>query len=115
MGKWFQNVWEYASRFWRPKYRLEVSEEEPDTYKSRTVYLLGGKESAWAATFECPCGCDAKVWLNLLPAPGRPRWEVERNKRGRFSITPSIWRLDGCRSHFFLRESRIVWCPTMRA
>lgn len=76
----------------------------------RTVYLLGEGDSVWAATFECPCGCRASVWLNLLRDKNRPRWEIIRHRAGGFSIAPSVWRVNGCRSHFILRRSRIVWC-----
>ncbi|MFX8036043.1 DUF6527 family protein [Acinetobacter baumannii] len=26
------------------------------------------------------------------------------------TLSPSIWRSKGCRSHFFVREGLIVWC-----
>lgn len=114
MRSWITRAWEFVSRVWRPRYRLEVSQEEPNFYASRTIYLLGEGASTWAATFECPCGCGGAVWLNLLRGPNRPRWEIIWHRSGDFSIAPSVWRVGGCRSHFIVRHSRIISCHSGR-
>ncbi|MGD9420073.1 MAG: DUF6527 family protein [Verrucomicrobiota bacterium JB025] len=58
----------------------------------------------------CPCGCGCLIHLNLLFDLSRPRWDVRQEADGSATITPSIWRNNGCRSHFVLRHGRIRWC-----
>jgi len=43
---------------------------------------------------KCPCGCGEIITGQLFPCES-PRWKVIGN-----SMTPSINRLTGCRSHF---------------
>jgi len=59
--------------------------------------------------FKCPCGCDTTIFLNLL-FDAKPRWKYYITKKGNISISPSVWRKVGCKSHFYIRESRISWC-----
>ena len=46
------------------------------------------------AELRCPCGCGDLITLNIYPYL-KPTWKVTRN-----SITPSINRKVGCKSHF---------------
>jgi hypothetical protein len=57
----------------------------------------------------CPCGCKEVINLNLLKTV-RPRWSVKEHPDRTVTLTPSVWRQKGCRSHFFLRRGRIEWC-----
>jgi hypothetical protein len=95
---------------WR--WRAEGRAEEPDALLPRVVYLIGEQE-VWAAVFLCPCGCRKPVWLNLLKGH-RPRWSVSVTAKGVPTVSPSINRRVGCRSHFFLRAGKIVWCRRRR-
>ena len=58
------------------------------------------------AVFTCPCGCGELVSVNLDPRVGRA-WRI-RLKGEAVSLSPSVWRTDGCRSHFIL-WSNTVW------
>jgi hypothetical protein len=40
----------------------------------------------------------------------KPRWRLLVDRHGHPSLKPSIWRETGCRSHFWLKHGRIVWC-----
>ncbi|WP_236819161.1 DUF6527 family protein [Alicyclobacillus ferrooxydans] len=57
----------------------------------------------------CPCGCGEVLHMSLHP-DGRPRWELTRHPDGTVSLSPSVWRKVGCRSHFFLERGRVRWC-----
>ncbi|MGE0288414.1 MAG: DUF6527 family protein [Bradyrhizobium sp.] len=57
----------------------------------------------------CPCGCGEVIELNLLQQ-ARPCWNAQEHQNGTVSVTPSVWRRKGCRSHFWLRRGRIDWC-----
>jgi Family of unknown function (DUF6527) len=100
---------------WRGRrIRCERVEDLPDTLKPETLYVAGEEPYAWAAAMLCPCGCGDVIQLNLLKQ-ARPCWTVRRHRDGTMSVIPSVWRTKGCRSHFFVRQSRIQWCTTAEA
>ncbi len=111
---WLWNLWGRFRRWIRraPAPLQTVSIEElPDELDAKTVYLVGEGPYLWFAAMICPCGCGATLHMSLLP-DGHPRWEIIRHKNGTISLHPSVWRTQGCRSHFFLREGRIIWCSS---
>jgi len=92
-------------------YSVRSVEEVPDQLDPGTVYLIGEGQHTWFAVLQCPCGCNEILQLSLLPE-GRPRWTVTHHADGTISLSPSIWRQVGCRSHFWLRRGYVEWCPT---
>jgi hypothetical protein len=38
-----------------------------------------------------------------------PSWIACGATGDRASLHPSIWRIRGCRSHFFIKDGRIIW------
>ena len=92
-----------------PRIRYERVEEFPDLLKPATLYIAGEEPHMWAAALLCPCGCGDVIHLNLLEQ-ANPYWSVRRHRDGSVSLMPSVWRTKGCRSHFFIRNSRIDWC-----
>lgn len=58
----------------------------------------------------CPCGCDARTEL-LLAAGPETYWSLVQGPHGT-SLSPSVWRTSGCRSHYFVRNSAIIWCDS---
>jgi hypothetical protein len=40
----------------------------------------------------------------------KPRWDIFVDQNGRPTLKPSVWLRVGCRSHFWLRKGRVVWC-----
>lgn len=57
--------------------------------------------------FACPDGCGERLTINLDPQAGRA-WTLFRNKRG-LTLFPSVWRDNGCRSHFILWDDVLLW------
>jgi hypothetical protein len=58
----------------------------------------------------CPDGCGDTLTINLDERAG-PAWRLYSDRRG-ISLFPSVWRDNGCRSHFIVWQSRIYWCDT---
>jgi hypothetical protein len=48
------------------------------------------------------------IQLNLLP-DAEPLWSLTKHRDGTVTLSPSIWRQKGCRSHFFIRKGQIEW------
>jgi hypothetical protein len=121
--RWFALVWRFVfgilstparwiEKRWPPRrqpYRYEQVEEFPDSLKAHRLYVAGEMGYLWAAAMLCPCGCGDVIELNLLKK-ARPCWSVHNHSDGSVSLMPSIWRREGCRSHFFLRHGQIEWC-----
>jgi hypothetical protein len=84
-------------------------DDVPDSLRRRAIYIAGSPGHYWSVSMLCPCGCGDLIQLNLLPQV-RPCWQVEAHKDGTVTIAPSIWRQQGCRSHFFVRNGHIQWC-----
>ena len=80
----------------------------PSSLKPKVLYVVTEDGIAWQAALICPCGCGDRLDLNLLPDE-RPCWRVGIGSDEIASLQPSVWRTEGCRSHFFLREGHIVW------
>lgn len=90
-------------------YGAVTVEELPDELDARTLYVVGEKGYVWFAAMLCPCGCGSTLHLNMLP-DSRPRWKLTEHRDGTPSLHPSVWRVKGCGSHFFLRRGLIDWC-----
>lgn len=56
----------------------------------------------------CPDGCGEVLSINLDPRSG-PAWRLYQ-KRGVWSLFPSIDKAAGCLSHFILWRGRVLWC-----
>ena len=88
-------------------YVTEVK-ELPSPLHSRTVYIvIEGKQKIHAALI-CPCGCRSTILLNLLK-DSYPYWKISKGNIQGLTISPSIWKTSGCKSHFFIRRGKIIW------
>jgi hypothetical protein len=99
-----------ALRPWIYRDRLHsvATDELPDSLAKHRLYLIGNGVP-WAGALLCPCGCGEVIQLSLLPDDS-PSWTVSFDRDGFPTLSPSVWRTKGCRSHFFLRHGRIAWC-----
>ena len=101
----------FSNLFWpssRPQqYKAVTTPDKPRRLAPTAVYIVGDKRP-WLLLMVCPCGCGATIQLNLLPED-RPCWQLTTHVDGTISAHPSIWRTEGCRSHFFLRRGSIKW------
>ena len=63
----------------------------------------------WSVGMRCPCGCGQRLEMLLLKEV-KPRWDVSMDSRGHVSLHPSVWLREGCKSHFWARSGKIIWC-----
>lgn len=107
--KWLKDA--FMSFFSHEKrYKLISLEDLPENnnFKREVVYWIGENQNKWSAAFMCPCGCKEIIYLNLLPK-GSPCWKIIVKSNRDFSISPSINRNKGCKSHFFINDNKVVW------
>lgn len=101
--RWFQKL------FGRERlYKYQFVDDVPDRMRSGTVYLVGNQGYYWQTVMICPCGCQQILYMNLIDDYD-PYWKF--NIQGKtISLSPSVNRLVGCKSHFFLKNGKIEWC-----
>ncbi len=83
------------------------TDDIPEVCKKKVIDIIG-KEKSWLLTFLCPCGCSKIIMLNLLQEE-KPNWSYSINKK-RISIYPSVNRVTGCKSHFWIKNGQVLWC-----
>jgi hypothetical protein len=101
------SLWAFLRREDLP-FATENVADFPEDPKPCVVYLVGERYRPWAAALLCPCGCGELIQLSILPR-GSPRWVITKHVNGTTTLHPSVRRIVGCRSHFFLRRSRVAW------
>ncbi len=82
--------------------------DPPDDVGADKLYLIGEEGKYWLAVLRCPCACGAVIQLPMS-ANADPCWRFS-GAHDNPSLWPSIHRLTGCKSHFFLRRGKIEWC-----
>ena len=71
--------------------------------RGRIGVVMAGRRMK-LAVFQCPCGCDEILRVNLMRESGRA-WRGNFDKKARFSLYPSVRLRGGCMSHFILRDN----------
>lgn len=102
--RWFADLVGYQVR-----YKTVLCEDLPDNIERKVLYVVGENNTYWMAAMVCPCGCGDLIQLALDPT-GRPRWQIHINKKFQATLKPSVHRMVSCRSHFFIRKGRVIWC-----
>lgn len=89
-------------------FKIEFCNEYPERIDADTLYIMGEGKYFWSILLRCPCGCGDILQLNLH-RDTHPFWDIKLHINGSISISPSIWKKDECRSHFFIKRSNIAW------
>ena len=87
--------------------RVESMTDVPDKLGSEIVLVLRKNVAQWAV-FMCPCGCGQRLNVNLMRS-AEPHWLMSM-RRGKVSLSPSLWATEKCGSHFWLVNNGIFWC-----
>jgi hypothetical protein len=96
---------------WRvPAYKATYVSDPPDTAKRNQLFVVGTRTDPFQVVMGCPCGCRRPIYLDLVPSHGAQHWKLEVSPSALPTLSPSVWRVDGCRSHFLLKAGRVVWC-----
>ncbi|MDQ0133722.1 hypothetical protein J2T08_001623 [Neorhizobium galegae] len=105
--RWVRRIWDKYG----PARRLVIVDGDalPDVLPARDLVLTRDDGDDWSVGMRCPCGCGERIEMMILEGT-LPRWDISINEVGRPSLHPSVWRKSGCRSHFWVREGRILWC-----
>lgn len=104
---WLRRLWgKYG-----PGRHLQIIEGDtlPSELPSRDLILTRDNGDDWSVGMRCPCGCGDSIELMILKE-ARPRWDIKVNKAGQPSLYPSVFRKSGCKSHFWVRQGKILWC-----
>ncbi len=114
LGVWGASLWNrlfYRSRSVHPYRAIYIEDDQqlPKQLSICTVYIIGVPGNEWLAEMLCPCGCGETLFLNLLQDE-MPNWKWRVNTDGTVTLSPSVWRQVGCKSHFFLKKGMIQWC-----
>ena len=99
-------LWSYK----KFQYKVEIIPDNPnpDTLNDNIVYVVGCKKYIKWAYLKCPCGCNDTIMLSL-DRKKYPSWSVKQGMLGQATISPSIYKQDGCRSHFFIKKGQLIW------
>lgn len=99
---WFVNRWRYDLKV------VDVQGDElPEKIGKKELIRMIDAGQEWSVAMLCPCGCGDTIEMMLLRSV-KPRWDLHV-ARGLPTLTPSVWRNVGCRSHFWVRRGRVVW------
>lgn len=105
--KGIRNVLTDLAELFRPKYKVAFVEDLPPELDRHSVYIVGEGAYRWYVAMTCPCGCGDIIKLNIRD-DAHPYWRIIEQRRT-ISLEPSIRRMSGCYSHFYLREGIIRW------
>lgn len=113
VAKWFRKA-KARLAGWQPYWadrRIKAAyiEGEPVKLKARRLYIASTANGPSFGYLLCPCGCRETLHIRFLPNR-RPRWDIKVEAGNVVSLTPSVWRQVGCRSHFVLERGRVRWC-----
>lgn len=98
----------WKSRIFRYKVEFLPDNPDPISLRDRIVYVVGTQQYVKWAYLKCPSGCGDVILLNLTKSTS-PSWRISSDNLGRPTISPSIHKMDGCKSHFWLRNGSIDW------
>ena len=92
------------------KYKTEyVSEHLPSNLKKKVIYVVSEDGYNEHVSMLCPCGCKKTLHMNLIPDE-TPCWKLHTSNRKHLTLHPSVWRKKDCKSHFWFRNGRVIWC-----
>src|ERR1043166_6294058 len=109
--RWIALWWRRLLAALTPARRLVIVEGDslPECLPFRNLVLAREDGEDWCVGLRCPCGCGQRLEMMLLKGVS-PRWDVTVDDRGRPTLHPSVWLRGGCRSHFWIRSGKVVWC-----
>jgi len=85
-----------------------VASEPPANVEWGKLYLIGEDCDYWLGMLKCPCNCGAIIKLPMTKG-AKLCWQFTGTLT-RPTLSPSIWRSIGCKSHFIFRAGAIKWC-----
>jgi hypothetical protein len=102
--RWWKHLFSFDK-----KYSYHFVDEVSDRPNKKIIYLITHQGYCWQIFMICPCGCRKLLYINAVEEH-RPYWRFDIDNQDRIFLYPSIHRQVGCKSHFFVRNSKIDWC-----
>jgi len=87
---------------------LSEGNPSPNMILNKKFVIVGYHNFPKWISFNCPCGCGDLLTLSLMRNI-EPNWDLRIDRFNRITLSPSVWKKDGCRSHFFVKKSKVVW------
>jgi hypothetical protein len=81
----------------------------PNRLPFRDIVLAKEDDEEWAVGFRCPCGCGKNLELMLVDE-AKPNWSISIDAKQRPTLRPSVHLTTGCKSHFWVKTGKIIWC-----
>lgn len=81
----------------------------PNKMPMRSIVVTMEDEEVWCAGFKCPCGCCRIIELPIIQE-AKPRWDLKINSKNQISLHPSVFLKNGCKSHFWVKNGKVIWC-----
>ena len=104
---WFRQAKAFLTR--RANLMIIEGDTLPSELPPGKIVLASENGQEVCVGMRCPCGCGYGIQLAIFNGAS-PRWRLSEDKRGRVTLEPSIHLKRGCRSHFWLRAGKVVWC-----
>lgn len=79
-----------------------------ENVEANSIVIVGGKDWSKWALLKCPCGCGDLITMSLMKSHD-PYWRIKLDFLKRVTLSPSVWKNDGCRSHFFIKKGKLSW------
>lgn len=98
--------WLFKDQIYIVKYYKKDEEFE---FNTNELTIFGGKGYNKWAHLICPCGCNEIINLSLMKSHN-PHWYLKIDNFSRPTLYPSIWKKDGCESHFWIKKGKLIWC-----
>lgn len=94
-----------------PRRSLKITEGDmlPPKLPIWDLVMARDGDEDWSVGLRCPCGCGQRLEMMLLKEV-KPRWDISVDRRGHVTLHPSVWVREGCKSHFWVRSGKIIWC-----
>jgi hypothetical protein len=110
MREWIGNLWNGIRDWFTPRRKVHIQKGDtlPSALPKHDLILLQDNGENWSVGFHCPCGCGEVIELLLLPNV-KPRWDIYIDSLHRPTLSPSVWKTTGCKSHFWVQDGKIKW------
>lgn len=94
----------------KKRYTAVISPDmpSPESIQDGVMIIVGGENWAKWAYFICPCGCGDVLSLSLMKSI-KPNWKLRVDDNNLPTVYPSVWKDDGCKSHFWIRKGKVIW------
>ncbi|WP_454667585.1 DUF6527 family protein [Acinetobacter calcoaceticus] len=104
--KWFYQTLDH---FLLRKIMIVEGDALPTQMPFRAIVLAIEEDETWCIGLKCPCGCGFTIELPTI-IEAKPRWNYQIDKQKNISVYPSVYLQKGCKSHFWIKRGKIIWC-----